>query len=120
MQGWKVSQPEKTSRYKSNSLVSPLSATSWSYKTIIRARLKKTHKNDGLTLVFQWFWGTLSVPFPPRTSPTMANYHGCGLVGDNMMATNGTSVRQRTDSFLDIMGRLLPSFVALERQCNLF
>jgi hypothetical protein len=37
-----------------------------------------------------------------------------------MMATNGTSVRQRADSFLDIMGRLLPSFVALERQCNLF
>jgi hypothetical protein len=35
-----------------------------------------------------------------------------------MMATNETSMRQRqrADSFLDIVGRLLPSFVALERR----
>ena len=41
---------------------------------------KKTHKHDGSTLVFRWFWGTLfstsstGANLPAQTTPTMANY----------------------------------------------
>ena len=109
-----------SSRYASSSW--PKATSIWRHQSPSHEKCRTTVLKDprfsmvlGYPLQYQFRRPSL----PAQTSPTMANYHRCGLVGIIWwLPTERACVNARISSWI-LFEFLLPSFVALERWCNL-